>query len=114
MKAVTRFLLRTLDEAMRTPGFLPGPPWIFWPQDHMAPTKTSNKTSTSDTNQKYIDPNDRDSWSRGPDLLWLHNTQDKKRKMAKDGLLGDLPYSAKHWPYIDLSEGRVHISRYFP
>lgn len=115
MRLMGRFLLRVL-EVMTTPG--PngvGPPWMMiLPQDHMPPTKITDKDSASDTSKKNIDPNDRDSWSWGPDLLWLHNTQDKNKKTVRSSFLRDLPYSTKHWPCIDLPEGRVHISRYFP
>lgn len=116
MKHMGRFFLRVLDEIVRAPGpkFVQ-PPWMMiLPQEHMPPTKTTDTASASDTNNKNIDPNDKDFWSRGPDLLWLHNTRDKKRKTASTSFLKDLPYSTKHWPYIDLPEGRVHISRYYP
>lgn len=102
MKLMGRFL-RVLDEVMRAPGprFVQ-PPWLMiTPQEHMPPKKITDTASASDTNKKNIDPNDKDS-------------EDKKRNTVSTSFLKDLPYSTKRWPYIDLPEGRVHISRYYP
>jgi hypothetical protein len=118
MKPVTRILVRILDKVMEGPGYFVSPPWgMIDRQIYMPATKALDKTYPSiDTDKKNMDPNDKSSWSRGPRLLWLHNTQDSKKSntAVKASLLQDLLYSMKHWPYIDLREGRVHISRYFP
>lgn len=62
----------------------------------------------------HIDPKYKDTWSQGPDLLWLHNTQDKQRKMLKAKIERNLPAPGTYREYIDLPEGQVHIARYFP
>lgn len=90
------------------------------PQAFTQPTRPSNSTShvsntyTSEINEKKIDPSNKDTWSRGPDLLWLHNTQDKQRKRLKAKYEQNFPAMGTYTPYIDLPEGRVHLARYFP
>lgn len=90
------------------------------PRAFIQPTRTSDSTShvsntyTSDINENEIDLSNKDTWSRGPDLLWLHNTQDKQRKRLKAKYERYFPAMSPSMPYIDLHEGQVHIARYFP
>lgn len=96
------------------------PRMMVQPRAFVQSTRSSNSKSqvsniyTSEINEKEIDPSNKDTWSRGPDLLWLHNTQDKKRNMLKAKYEKNFPAMGTYTPYIDLPEGRVHIARYFP
>lgn len=101
-----------------------GNPWTMaQPRTFSQSTKSSDETSQDpdahapEINEDKIDPNNKDTWSRGPDLLWLHNTQDKRRKMLKAKWERNFPGmgpGGTHRIYLDLPEGRVHIARYFP
>lgn len=96
------------------------PRMMVRPRAFIQPTRPSKSNShvsstyTSDISEKEIDLSNKDTWSRGPDLLWLHNTQDKKRKMLKAKYERYFPAMGRYMPYIDLPEGRVHLARYFP
>ena len=98
-----------------------GNPWTMTqPQAFLQSTKSSDRTSqvsnthAPELDENEIDPNNKDTWSRGPDLLWLHSTQDKRRKMLKAKYEQKCPVVGTHRVYLDLPEGRVHIARYFP
>lgn len=96
------------------------PSMMTRPQALTQPTKLSTGTSQvpnthkTEINEENIDPANKDTWSRGPDLLWLHNTQDKQRKLLKAKYEQNFPAPGTYTPYIDLPEGKVHIARYFP
>lgn len=96
------------------------PSMLIRPQAFMQPTNPSGSTLqapgtyTPEINEKDIDLTNKDTWSRGPDLLWLHNTQDKQRKMLKAKFEQNFPALGTYTPYIDLPEGQVHLARYFP
>lgn len=48
----------------------------------MTPPQVFNQPTKS-PDAYHIDPKYKETWSRGPDMLWLHNTQDKRRKELK-------------------------------
>lgn len=115
MQSIRLFLRRVLFGQTAA-----GKPWMLvQPQAFIQPTKSSGRTSQvwktypPEINEENIDRANKDTWSRGPDLLWLHNTQDKRRKMLKAKYERNFPAPGTYRPYIDLPEGRVHIARYF-
>ncbi|KUI53712.1 hypothetical protein VP1G_01143 [Cytospora mali] len=61
--------------------------------------------------EREIDPTDKDSWSRGPDMLWLNDVSEARGR-ATPRL--EPPRFRLKGPYIHTEEGLVHISTYFP
>ncbi|ROV99520.1 hypothetical protein VMCG_06384 [Cytospora schulzeri] len=57
--------------------------------------------------EREIDPTDKDSWSRGPDMPWLRDVPDP------DGRREAL-WKHPKGPYIQTKEGLVHIATYYP
>lgn len=78
------------------------------PQAFIQPTKSSDSTSRvwktypPEIKEENIDPANKDTWSRGPDLLWLHNTQDKQRKMLKAKFERNFPAPGTYTPVSSL------------
>lgn len=116
MQSIKLFFLRVFsgNPVIGKPSMMTRPQAFRQATNPWGSTLEAPDTYTSEINAKDIDPTNKDTWSRGQDLLWLHNTQVKQRKMLKAKFEQNFPALGTYTPYIDLPEGQVHLARYFP